>query len=319
VRRIVVAVIAGLSLLPLGASGQTAPAAPPPPLAQALHGEAKQAYDSAKLLAQNNDFAGALQEFTHAYKISKDPRLLYNMAICEQGLHHYARMKAVLEQYLAERGPAITPESRALAEDALAATKSLVAGLKVTVNESGAEVLVDGQSVGTTPLPSSLPLDIGSHRVTVKKAGFDTAEQTVEAYGGSEVALAISLAALRHTAQFIVSADAASTIVVDGNAVARGHFDGAIEPGLHHVNVSEPGRQTYRADIELHEGETRQLQVTLEEEKHGASPWPWVIGGAAVAAGLAVGGYFLFRPHEQDTTPVPPGQFGSVQFMAWGR
>jgi len=37
--------------------------------------------------------------------------------------------------------------------------------------------------------------------------------------------------------------------------------------------------------------------------------WPWVVGGVVVAAGAAVGGYFLFRPHDQ-TSPVPNGTFG---------
>jgi hypothetical protein len=236
------------------------------------------------------------------------------MAKCEQNLHHYARMKAMLEQYLREGGATITAESRTKAEEALAATKSLVGGLKVTVNESGAEVLVDGQSVGTTPLPSSVPLELGHHRVTIKKAGFETSEQAIDAFGGSEVPLNVTLNAAKHNAQLVVSTDAGATIMVDGKSIAQGHFEGALESGVHHVNVSEQGRQTYRTDLELHDGETRQLQVTLEQE-HGGSPWPWIIGGAVVlAAGAGVGGYFLFRSQPTTTTPVPPAGFGNVTF-----
>jgi hypothetical protein len=315
VKRAALGLFVVLSLATADAYAQPAPSAP---LSESLKGEAKQAYDSAKLLAQNNDFAGALQEFTHAYKISKDPRLLYNMAICEKGLRHYARMKAVLEQYLREGGGMITGESRATAEEALAATKSLVGVLKVTVNESGAEVLVDGQSVGATPLASSLPVELGHHRVTIKKAGFETVEQGIDAFGGSEVPMNITLTAAKHTAQLVVSTDSAATIMVDGKTLAQGHFDGAVESGVHHINVSEQGRQTYRTDVELHDGEMRQLQVTLEEDKHGASsPWPWIIGGVVVAAGATVGGYFLFRPQQQTTTPVPAGSFGNVTFNVW--
>ena len=289
------------------------------PLSEALHGEAKQAYESAKLLAQNSDFSSALAEFKHAYKLSNDPRLLYNMAICEKGLHHYARMKAVLEQFLKDGASSVTADSRSAAEEALGAIKSLVASLKVTVSESGADVLVDGESVGQTPLPSALSVDLGNHRVTVKKAGFDTAEQSVDAPGGVEVPVSITLSAAHHAGQLVVAADAAATIVVDGQTIAQGHFDGALPAGPHHLTVSERGKQTYRSDVDLRDGETRQLQVTLEDEKQGASPWPWIAGGVAVAAGLAVGGYFLFRPQDQTTTPVPPGNAGSVHFMVWGR
>jgi hypothetical protein len=294
--------------------------AEPPPLSQSLHGEARQAYDSAKLLAENNDFAGALEEFSHAYRISKDPRLLYNMAICEKGLHHYARMKSVLEQYLKEGGGLVDTDSRSVAQDALAAIKSLVASLRVTANESGAEVFLDGRSVGTTPLAGALPVDLGPHKVAVRKAGFEGApEQSVDAPGGTEVPVSFTLVAARHLAQLVITADAAALVVLDGETPAQGRFDGAVAPGPHHVVVSERGKQTYRTDLDLRDGETRQLQVTLEDEQHGGSPWPWIIGGVAVAAGLGVGGYFLFRSQPTTTTPVPPGNIGgTVQFM-WGR
>jgi hypothetical protein len=176
--------------------------------------------------------------------------------------------------------------------------------------------MVDGQSVGTTPLASSVPVELGHHRVTIKKAGFETVDQAIDAFGGSEVPVNVTLTATKHTAQLVVAADGAATIMLDGKTIAQGHFDGVLESGVHHVNVSEQGKQTYRADVELHDGETRQLQVTLEDEKHGASPLPWIIGGVAVAAGAAVGGYFLFRP-QQTTTPVPQGTFGNVTFNAW--
>jgi hypothetical protein len=41
--------------------------------------------------------------------------------------------------------------------------------------------------------------------------------------------------------------------------------------------------------------------------------WPWVVGGAVALAAAAVGGYFLFRPHDS-TSPNPTGEFAVVQF-----
>jgi hypothetical protein len=124
--------------------------------------------------------------------------------------------------------------------------------------------------------------------------------------------------------QLVVSAEVGATIAIDGKTIAQGRFDGQVDPGPHHVNVSEPGKQTYRADVDLRDGETRQLQVTLLDERReivsggGSSPWPWIIGGAVVVAGAAVGGYFLLKP-SATTNPIPPGTFGGVTFAAWGR
>jgi hypothetical protein len=318
------AVTLALTASPLMA--QPAAPAPPPPaaspaapaLSDALQGPAKQEYESAKLLASNHDFSGALAQFGDAYKLSKDPRLLFNMAICEKELHHYARMKVTLDQYLHDGANVATADSLAAAQDALAAIRPLVAAIQLKVNEKGADVSVDGETVGTSPIAGSIPVDFGRHQVSVKKSGFDPIEQTVETPGGSEAVVQIDLVAQRHVAQLAITASSTdSTLLVDGTAVgAQGHFDGSVPSGTHDVNVVAPGKRPYRAQIELRDGERRTLDVTLEEEAHGGSAWPWIIGTVVVAAGGAVGGYFLFKPQDQ-TTPVPKGQLNTVMLNAW--
>jgi hypothetical protein len=107
-----------------------------------------------------------------------------------------------------------------------------------------------------------------------------------------------------------VSSDPEATISVDGKVVARGRYDGPETPGTHDVSVVETGMRPHKATLDLRAGETRTLDVTLEPEKH-ATVWPWVVGGVALAAGAAVGGYFLFRP--QDTNgPAPVGTLGTA-------
>ncbi|MGH7437814.1 MAG: PEGA domain-containing protein, partial [Polyangiaceae bacterium] len=288
------------------------------PLADALQGAARTAYESAKLLAQNKDFNGALAEFKHAYELSKDPRLLFNMAICQKELHHYARMRSLLEQYLRDGAQITTAESQSAAQDALAAIKPLVASIHVTVNEDGADVSVDGESSGTSPLKGNVAVDLGKHTITVKKSGFDPFEQSLDMPGGTEATVAVTLKAQQHVGQLVVSSDPAATVVVDGRDAGKGRFEGAVAAGPHDVTVSETGKKTYTAHVELHDGETRTMDVTLEDESHGMSPWPWIVGGAVVAAGAAVGGYFLFKPSDTTTTtPAPAGMFGKVMFMTW--
>jgi hypothetical protein len=57
------------------------------PLSQVLQGAAKNAYDVASLLYKQGDFAGAEAKYSQAYDLSKDPRLVFNMAACERGRH----------------------------------------------------------------------------------------------------------------------------------------------------------------------------------------------------------------------------------------
>jgi hypothetical protein len=309
-------------LLATPASSAQAPAPVGPaaaasaPLSESLQGAAKQAYESAKLLATNHDFAGALAEFSQAYTVSRDPRLLFNMAICDKELHRYARMKSTLEQYLRESGSAMTPETRATVDEALSAIKPLVASVQLTVSEAGATVSVDGEPAGITPLAAPLTLDLGRHQLSVKKTGFGTLEQTIETPGGNVVVLALSMLADLHVAHLVVTADPEATVVVDGKMAEKERFDGSVATGPHTITVTAPGKRPYKADLDLSDGETRSLQVTLEAETHGGSAWPWIVGGVILAAGAATGGYFLFKPQDQ-TTPVPPGKLVTVQLNVW--
>src|ERR1019366_2667901 len=63
-------------------------AAPPAaaPLSDSLTGPARDAYNSARILINNGDFAGAYSKYAQAYSLSKDPRLLYDMAVCTRSM-----------------------------------------------------------------------------------------------------------------------------------------------------------------------------------------------------------------------------------------
>ncbi len=279
-----------------------------PPLAQSLQGDAREAYRSAELLFNNGDFSGAEAKYQQAYDLSKDPRLLFDTAIAEKSLHAYARMQKHLEQYLREGATTVTQDDKTAVDAALAAIRNLVGSLALDVTPPAATVTVDGQPAGTAPLSDPIVLDLGSHTIVVQKTDFETATRTVNVPGGTSSSLSVALVKKVHTAHLMVVSEPGSTIVVDGELPANERFDGVVAAGTYDVRVTAPGRLPYDASVDLHEGETRTLDVSLRGESHGAV-WPWVVGGAVVAAGAAVGGYFLFKPHDQ-TTPVPDGTFG---------
>ncbi len=298
------------------ASAQTAPAAPSAhdrPLDSVLQGAAKDAYVSAKILFNNGDFAGAATKYAQAYDLSRDPRLIFNLAICEKNARHYARTEDLLEQYEHALGARITADDRATVDAALAALRNLVGTVRLAVTEAGALVSVDGKSVGTTPLDAPLRLDLGEHALRVKKAGFATRDETFDISGGSETAMAITLMAEAHGAHLLVVGEEDATVAIDDRTVAQGRFDGRVAPGVHTVIVTAPGKVAYKAALDLKDGETRSVNVTLESDKHRAAVWPWIVGGAVVAAaGAVVGGYFLFRQQPAQAAD-PPDNLGSVQ------
>jgi len=299
--------LAFLTVLALPVTTQAAGA--PAALSDTLSGSAKTAFESAKLLFANQDFVGALAKFSQAHDLSQDARLLYNMAICEKNLHHYARMQALLRQYRAESGASLTQDNRVAVDEALRAIDNLVGTVKVAVAEPDATVSLDGAYVGKTPL-APIAVDLGQHSVTVAKDGFDTATGQVDVAGGNAVSLSLVLVRAMHVARLTIAADAGATIVVDGAPAVIGRFEAPLVPGTHAVRVSESGMIPFTASIDLHNGETRTVDVTLESDHHKVI-WPWVVGGAALVAGAVVGGYFLFKAGPAAMTPPPPGTLGT--------
>jgi hypothetical protein len=180
-------------LLAAGSISSANAQAPVSSLAESLHGAAKDAYDAAKLLEMNGDFGGALVKFRDSYELSKDPRLLWNMAACEKNLRHYYRAKVLMTRYLRDVGTLATPERRRSGEEFLVALRPLVSSIEFHVNAAGASVMVDGEVVGTTPLREPVGMDLGSHRLQVQKEGYRLYQQVVDLSGGTSQVVEVSL------------------------------------------------------------------------------------------------------------------------------
>jgi hypothetical protein len=284
-----------------------------PSLRDSLVGPARDAYDEATARLGDQDDRGALEKYQQAYGLSKDPRLLFNMAVCDRNLQRYAQMQRDLLRYEQEAAGQMSPEEEAQVQGALAAIRHLVVQIRLRVSEAGAQVSVDGETVGLTPLATPVVMDVGKHTVTVKKEGFAPAERGVDLAGGEDAAIDLQLVELPHPGLLRIAADPRAIITVDRTAVARGFFDEPLAPGSHSIEVTAPGKKRYATVIALHDRETRELQIRLEDERRPV--WPWVAAGVGVVAGLSVGAYFLFRPQDPRgslqgglfTTTLPAG------------
>jgi hypothetical protein len=289
---------------------------PPKPLAETLTGEALAEYESASLLYRDGDYAGAVTKFNHAYDLAHDPRLLWNIAVCEKNLRHYASVQRLVTRYLAEGGAFLTAEDRASAEALLSAIASFVSSLTVNVNPAGAAVIVDGRVVGKSPLPEALNVDMGSHVIGAQLEGYVEQKRTIELVGGRATDVSFELQEMRHEGKLRVFAGPREEIYIDGKIAGIGQWEGVLPSGVHRVRVTAPEKKPYESDVSVVDAEVSSVNVSLsdiEKQQSSTSPWLWILGGAAVAAGAGLGGYYLFRsPNDpKDTTTVgtiSPGQ-----------
>jgi len=89
--------------------------------------------------------------------------------------------------------PSETDTQRIRVQERLDEAKKQIAAIVIDVSVIGAEVTVDGRSVGTSPLEGDVFVEPGSHRVRVTRTGFDAAEQIVQTEKGGSSAVTISL------------------------------------------------------------------------------------------------------------------------------
>jgi hypothetical protein len=281
------------------------------PLSDSLQGLARTHYQTATTLYENQDWAGAMAKYREAYKLSADPRLLFDVALCARDMHAYAEMQRLLRRYKQEAAATMTPEQRASVDDALAESNRLVGLLQLEVSEPGAAAAVDGEVVGETPLEEPIAIDFGTHVVIIAKPGFEPQSRDVDVHESGVIRLQVALLRLPRDGRLQIVAPSDAMIVVDRRKVARGIFDGLVALGPHAIEVTAPAKKPYEARLDLESGETRTMHVSLEDDRRTPLIWPWLAGGLLVVGGAAVGGSVLLHTrHERG--PAPQGTLGSV-------
>jgi hypothetical protein len=300
------------------ASASTPPPPPAPPaLSDTLTGTAKADYEAGKLLFGVSDFAAALIKFNAAHDASQDPRLLWNIATCEGKLHHYAKAVGMLRDYLKDGGSLLSDQDRSDAAQTIQAMEPLTSTMRMNVNEAGADVFLDEEPIGKTPLDPLL-VDIGVHKVRVHKEEFTEASEDVTVNGGAQLLVDLKLHQILHEGRVTIVAGPTDAIALDGQPTAVGTWSGVMHSGGHTLRVTAPSMLPYQSEVLVQDGQSRDIRVTLNPEpSKGILPaWAWIAGGVVVAGGLGTGAYFLFKPTSKYDGPTGTLTPGLIQASA---
>lgn len=131
----------------------------------------------------NKEYERARLAFVQAYALKPHPAVLLNLAQSELRSGHEAEAATHFAKYLREHAEA-TEEQRDAAREGLERAKESIGVVTLTVSQSGAEVTVDGNNVGSSPLNDPLYLSPGEHTVVAQKGG-ETARTTLSIQAGS--------------------------------------------------------------------------------------------------------------------------------------
>jgi hypothetical protein len=135
-------------------------------------------------------FTDAIVYFRAAYKLGGPSSELWNIVRCREGLDDAEGATAAIDDYLAAKD--LAPQDRADAQREAQGLRSRLSRLTVTSVPSGALVSVDGKLVaGSTPL--TIDLRAGMHSVGVRREGYASMTQPIEARFGRAVIVSLDL------------------------------------------------------------------------------------------------------------------------------
>jgi PEGA domain len=217
--------------------------------------EADRHFKSGVTLYKEAKYAEALAEFERAYEIAPHPLVLYNIAGCHRELSHYAESVKYSRRFL-EEGKGVVPKSRLeTARTELDAVLARIARVSVSVEGSeGAELLLDGESLGTMPLEMPLVLAPGEHRLVARAEGYRDAERTLRTASGDEVDVALTLTRLPKKPPRVAVRDPEVKVkakVIAPVARAQRHFAIGAGFGTNLRRVKDTGAPSARLDVAL--------------------------------------------------------------------
>ncbi|MEP7122223.1 MAG: hypothetical protein ABJE95_14985 [Byssovorax sp.] len=181
---------AGLGALPGAESVSLAQGTPP--ANDAVTEIARQRYQEGVKDFDAGKWEEARGAFLQAYALKRSPAILLNLGLSElRAGKYYEDAGNHLQQFLRET-PGASPDQRATAEKSLVEVKRHSGLLVVVIDANGADVSLDGATVGKSPLTDPVFVKPGKHTVFAVYQGKSSAS-VVEAKTGAIVAATLTL------------------------------------------------------------------------------------------------------------------------------
>ncbi len=145
-------------------------------------------------LRKGHDDEAAAREFQKAYDLVHTPRAAAQLGLAEQALGRWEDAERHVDEALHAPADAWVARNRATLEEALGIIQAHLGRVEVIGDPAGAEVSVNGRSVGTLPLPNPVKVSAGEVDVEMHAAGYVAAQRTLTIVGGQYQRVVIHLA-----------------------------------------------------------------------------------------------------------------------------
>lgn len=145
-------------------------------------------------LRQRGQDQAALDQFRQALRISREPRVIAQIALAEQALEHWVDASRHLREALAASEDDYISRHRAEFEPALREIERHLGTLMVTGGAPGAEVWIGDLRAADLPMREPLRLLPGQVTVEIRATGFRTEMRTAVVEQGEQTAVFVMMA-----------------------------------------------------------------------------------------------------------------------------
>ncbi len=263
------------------------------------------------------DYRAALVEFKRAYAIAPNTAVLYNVGETQYQLQDYAGALTTFERYLAES--TASDAHHAEVENDVEILRARVGHVSVVTIPAGADVSVDDQSVGHTPLDKPLLVSIGHRKITASIQGRPAVTRYVDVATDDNLSVTVQMpdangsavpGSTRHdgdAAAVHATTDGSHTLQTLGWITTGALAVGAIATGIvaaHESSTLQSDRNTYP-----------QSSATLERDAHATTTYS-VIADSLAAGAILVGAVTLVSVLGGSSSSTPKrGSTGDVQVV----
>ncbi len=241
------------------------------PIRDSLPLEARGHWDAGVALAQRKNWDGARSSFKAAYDVSKNPRVLFNLAVSEKELGRFAAALDYFKRELAEGKGQLSPDEESEIKAAIAGLEKFVAHVTIDVSEKDAEVFINDDKVDSSKLPGPVTVQIGTLRIRAVKPGFAEASQSISPAGGDKANVTLKLQPLVKTSRVNISVVGPPNAIVkiDGKEVGPAPYAGQVPVTAdpHQFSAEAPGYVTTTQSALVREGEVMNLTLQLAPEQ----------------------------------------------------
>ena len=279
--------------------------APSPPSASSSLKEADKHFRRGVELYEDSELAGAQAEFTRAYALYPNYKILYNLGQVAYQRQDYVQALEYFQHYLLDGGPALARDRRLKVDRDIERLERRIGRIAILTEgaDDGSEILLDDVKVAIAPAIESIPANVGQRKLEIVRVDGGRVVRRVEVTGGE-----VARVRFARTVPLLVRAgstvDALDDPAAYGTTKIKVLSPSLLAPSLLSPSLLAPSLLAPR------EGSPRPLEGSRAMVWTSWAATTALAAGAATVGGLALGASRDLQ-RTRDEFPTNPGDLDS--------